>query len=147
MPQHEGKSLADAVIDGARAMFLQLLDSPASRRLFRCNGCRTYFLRERMPKKDTPIKRGSWCVSCKRDGRDRVQRTNESRDQRTKQRIGLAADAWAKWKPDRRHGERAEWVARQVSKRLDGDAIAKNWVTHHTKEIEAEVERRNHAKG
>jgi hypothetical protein len=133
--------------DMAIALFLQMLDSSITAKLFRCDGCGDYFARRRAAKKDTPIFRGSWCASCKRDGRDRVQRTKESRDHRTKQRIEWAADVWPQWKPDRRHGERAEWIARQVSKRLDGDAIAKNWVTHHTKEIEAEVERRKHAKG
>jgi hypothetical protein len=149
MPQHEGKSLADAVIDGARAMFLQLLDSPACRRLFRCNGCGMYFLRERMPKKDTPIKRGSWCARCKREGRDRIRRTEDGRNERTRQMVRLAADAWPLWRQDRRHGERAEWIARKVNKRLQAswNPIAKNWVTGHKDEIEAELERRRHAKG
>ena len=135
--------------DTAIALMLVLLDSPECKRLFRCDGCGTYFMRQRMPKKDTPIKRGSWCASCKRDGRDRVQRTKESRDQRTDRRIELAADAWPRWKPDRRHGERAEWVAEQVNKKLPANAnhIAKNWVTRHQNEIEAEVEGRKHAKG
>lgn len=137
------------VWDAAIALFLQLLDSPSKTRLFRCDGCGTYFFLQRLPRKDTPIKRGSWCANCKRDGRDRARRTNESRNQRTEKLIELAAYEWPRWKQDWRHGERSEWVAKQVNKKLPAIAnhIAKNWVTRHQKEIEAEVERRKHAKG
>lgn len=138
-----------AAYDAAVALFIQLLDSPKRARLFSCDGCRTYFLRQRMPKKDKPIERGSYCENCKREGKDRIRRTEDSRGERTKQMIGLAADVWPQWKQDRRHGERTEWVAQQVNKRRKSnrDRIAKNWVTHHQTEIEAEVERRNDAKG
>lgn len=147
MPWSKGKSLRDAVIDGAMAMFVQLLDSPACRRLFRCDGCGTYFLRKRLPKKGTLIYRGSWCQNCK--GKGSARRTDKSRNNRTEQMVKWAADAWVQWKPDRRHGERAEWIARKVNGRLRGSwsHVAKNWVTRHVKEIEAEAERRKHAKG
>lgn len=147
--RNEGKSLAAAVIDGAMAMCLQLLDSPTCRRLFRCDGCSVYFMRTRAPKKDTPIYHGSYCANCKRKGKDRIRRTEDSRAERTGQMIGLAADVWPQWKQDRRHGERTEWVAQQVNKRRKSNRgrIAKNWVTRHQAEIEAEVERRKHAKG
>jgi hypothetical protein len=145
VPWKEGKSFAASVIDGALAIFVQFLDSPECRRLFRCDGCGTYFMRVREPKKDTPIKRGSWCAKCKGKGGSR--RTDESRKNRKDERVQLAAEVWEQWKRDRRHGERAEWVARKINERLPSgrNHIAKNWVTRHTKEIEAEVERRNHA--
>lgn len=144
--RNEGKSLAAAVIDGAMAMCLQLLDSPACRRLFRCDGCGTYFMRTRAPKKDTPIYHGSYCADCKRKGKDRIRRTVDGRNQRTQKKLKLAADAWAKWTPDHRHGKRSEWVAKQVTAKLQrGETIRVNWVTRHQTEIEAEVERRNHA--
>lgn len=147
LPSSEGKSLCDAVLDGAMAMFLQLLDSQVCRRLFRCDGCGTYFLRKRLPKKGTLIYRGSWCPNCK--GKGSARRTNKSRNKRTEQMVKWAADAWVQWKLDRRHGDRAEWIARKVNGQLRGgwSYIAKNWVTRHVKEIEAEVERRKHAKG
>jgi hypothetical protein len=70
--------------------------------------------------------------------------------------IELAADAWPRWKQNRRHleriqsertrSERAEWIAQRVNERLKhGDHIAKNWVSLHQREIEEKVERRNHA--
>ena len=135
------------VWDTAIALVLLLLDSPERTRLFRCDGCQTYFMRARAPKKNVPIYRGSWCENCK--GKGSARRTETSRDARTKKMVERAADVWANWKQDRRHGERSEWVAEQVNKKLPANAnhIAKNWVTRHQDEIEAEVERREHAKG
>ena len=122
--------------------------SPLRERLSRCDACREYFVRARVPKKDTPIYHGSYCASCKGKGKDRARRTVDSRNQRTQEKIKWAADAWAKWTPDHRHGKRSEWVAEQVTGKLPrGEAIKGNWVTWHRAEIEAEVERRNHAKG
>jgi hypothetical protein len=64
--------------------------------------------------------------------------------------IEWAADNWPKW--TKRSGVRSEWVAEQVNKRVERqpiswDTIKGNWVTWHQAEIEAEVERRNYAKG
>jgi hypothetical protein len=135
------------VLDATTAIFLQLLDSLAPTRLFRCDGCSAYFMRTRAPKKDTPIYHGSYCANCKRKGKDRVRRTVDGRNRRTQQKTELAADAWAEWKPDHRHGQRSEWVAKRVTAKLPrGESIKVNWVTLHQTEIEAEVERRNHAK-
>lgn len=130
--------------DAAVAMLLQLLDSSERTRLFHCDGCGTYFMRARTPKRDVLIYRGSWCVRCK--GKGAAARTEESRKIRTKQMVEWAADAWTEWRPNQpqKYGERAEWVAQRVNKRLPADwsEIARNWVTHHQDEIEAEVERR-----
>jgi hypothetical protein len=142
-----------AAYDAAVALFIQLLDSPKRARLFRCDGCRTYFLRQRMPKKDTPIERGSYCENCKREGKDRIRRTEDSRGERTKQMIRWAADAWVQWKPKRQHGdeERAKWVTWKVNQQMitEGwDPLQKtNWVTRHTNKIQEEVDRRKQAKG
>jgi hypothetical protein len=131
--------------DAATAMFLQLLDSPESTKLFRCDGCGAYFIRTRAPKKDMPIYHGSWCANCK--ARGSAKRTDESRETRTKQKVEWAADIWPLWKPDRRHGNRAEWVAHQVNKQLKASKgrVARNWVTLHQDDIEAELKRRKHA--
>jgi hypothetical protein len=121
--------------------------SPARERLSRCDSCGEYFIRRRAPKRETPIYHGSFCANCK--GKGGVRRTDMTRKSRTKKKVELAADVWPKWKQDRRQGERTEWVAQEVNRRLRAsrDPIAKNWVTRHQTEIEAEVERRNHAKG
>jgi hypothetical protein len=141
------REIMPSALDAATAMFLQLLDSSERTRLFRCDGCGTYFMRERMPKKDAPIKRGSWCIECTDKGGAR--RTDKSRERRTQQMLELAADAREKWKNDRRHGELSEWIVGSVNRGLPASwkPIAKNWVTRHKDEIEAEMNRRNHAKG
>lgn len=140
-------NMLHSAADPATALYLQLLDSPIHARLFRCDWCRAYFVRERAPKRDMPIKRGAWCVDCK--GRGSAKRTVDSRWNRTTQMIGWAVDVWEQWKQDRRHGERSEWVAQQVNNRHKSSRgrIARNWVTRHQAEIEVEVERRKHAKG
>jgi hypothetical protein len=131
----------------ATALYLQMLDSPISARLFRCDGCGAYFARTRAPKKAHPISRGSWCANCK--GKGSARRNENSRDSRTGKMVELAADVWPQWQPERRHrdGERGEWVAHKVNQRQRWKNITANWVTRHTKEIEAEVDRRKHAKG
>jgi hypothetical protein len=130
--------------DVALALFLQLLDSPERTRLFRCDGCGVYFMRTRSPKKDPPIYHGSWCAKCKNKGG--AERTKNSRERRTAELVGWAADAWEQWKDDRKHGPRMEWILNRVNDRLGNyqNHIARNWVTRHKGEIEAEVERRTH---
>ena len=144
-----GKQLAltllNLAFDAAAALFLQLLDSPARTRLFRCDGCQKYFMRTRTPKKDTPLFRGSYCPECK--GKGAARRTTASRNNRTEEMIAWAADVWEQWRQDRRHGEREDWVARKINARLPAsrNPIARNWVTRYRTRIEVEVERRNHA--
>jgi hypothetical protein len=125
--------------------FAKLLDSPFSRQLARCDDCGAYFAYERAPRTD--IKGGIHCASCK--GRDAARRMKSSRDTRTSELVGFAADLWEKWKPKPSFGSRPKWVAEQVNKHLRDSEILKTgrWVTTHLKEIEAEVERRKDAKG
>jgi hypothetical protein len=126
--------------------FARLLDSLSPERLFRCDACGVYFVRARAPRKDTPIYHGTFCAKCKHRGG--VKRVEDRRKQRTAEKIGWAADAWAKWTPSHRHGKRPEWIVAHMNAKLSADEnITINWVTRHQKEIEAEVERRNHAKG
>jgi hypothetical protein len=137
-----------AAYDAAVALFIQLLDSPGRARLARCDDCGTYFLRKRMPKRDTPIKRGSFCPEHKGEGA--AQRTNATRDRRIKQLIELAAKYWPKCKQEGR--ERSEWVAEKMRLALRQNpnaelfqfsSIQGKWATQHQDEIEAEVKRRN----
>jgi hypothetical protein len=125
----------------------RLLDSPTRERLSRCDLCSTYFERRRTPKRNTPIKRGAFCEKCK--SKSGARRTSASREQRTKEMVEWAADRWLNWKP--RHGKKAEWIAEHVNRELDRrhrihHSITGKWVTQNKKSIEAEVERRNHAK-
>lgn len=132
--------------DAAALLFILLLDSPGRARLARCDDCGTYFLRRRTPKKDTPIKRGSFCPEHK--GKGSAKRTEKSRESRKNELIKRAADLWLKWKPARRYGKRSVWVADMVNQDLpDGaEAITGKWVTQNQQKIEAEAEGRNHAK-
>jgi hypothetical protein len=125
--------------------FARLLDSPFSRLLARCDDCGTYFAYERAPRTD--INGGTHCSNCKKFGS--AKRMKSSRDTRTSVLVGFAADVWAEWTPDRRHGKRSDWVAKQVNKRLRDTETPKTgrWVTTRLQEIEAEVERRKHATG
>lgn len=121
--------------------FMGLLESPTRERLSRCDACRTYFVRARAPKKDTPIFRGTFCPHCK--GKASVRRMNATRENRAKHMVELAAEWWPKWKPTHRHGKQSEWVAGKMNKGLGThQQITGKWVTQHGSEIEAEAERR-----
>ena len=50
-----------AARDYATYWFIYLLDSPIRERLSKCEHCGMYFLRERMPRRGHPIKRGAFC--------------------------------------------------------------------------------------
>jgi hypothetical protein len=130
---------AKAALDTAAVLFIRLLGWRGRARLARCDDCGTYFLRKRMPKKETPIYRGSFCPVHK--GKGSAKRTEKSRENKKDQRIKRAADFWLKWKPARRNGERSVWVARQMEAGITG-----KWVTQNRKAIEELLERRkNHA--
>jgi hypothetical protein len=131
VPWKEGKNFVESVMDGAFAMFVQFLDSPECRRLFRCDGCGRYFIRDREPKKDMPIKRGSWCAKCK--GKGGAKRTANSREIRKSALVELAAEAWIRWKPGNRLGERPDWIVKQVNAKMPvgQNPIKINWVTRH----------------
>jgi hypothetical protein len=144
-----GKALQRAR-EHALTHFVSLMDSPSRYRLFRCDVCRLYFVKARMPRKRTLIKTGSHCDHCRNEASKR--RVYVQRDARRTAMIGWAADALVQWKPDRRHGELAIWIARQVNKRLPAgwrpiDQNKTNWFTRYRGEIETEVIRRKHVKG
>ncbi len=133
--------------DYAIAEFYKFLESRCPQRLFKCDECGAYFVRARAPRKETRIRRGAFCEKCKHKGGAR--RTVDSRKRRLQEMIGWAADAWAKWKPGNRFGNRTDWVVQKVNAKLSPNQkrIKVNWVSWHQTEIEIEVERRNHAKG
>lgn len=137
--------------------FAKLLDSPFSRLLTRCDDCKTYFAYERAPRTD--IKGGTHCQNCKKRGS--AKRMESTRAKRTAEMVSFAADVWSLWKPNsRRDSSRSKWIATQVNRRSakiraksgreSGShflTVTGRWVTQHQTEIEAEAERRNHAKG
>lgn len=136
--------------------FASLLDSPFSRLLARCDDCGTYFAYERAPRID--IKGGTHCANCK--GQGSARRMKSTRERRTNELVGFAADVWEQWKPDSRHGPRSRWIAERVNRRTAKieaksgkkseslfSVITGRWVTQHLTEIKAEVERRENAKG
>ena len=141
-----GETLARAR-DHAISEFQKFLESSCPQRLFKCDGCGTYFVRARAPKKETPIYKGTFCeTKCKHKGGAR--RTLESRNRRLLERVGWVADALESWKPTNRHGPKNEWVLERLNKKLgDGNHKKVNFLTKHRVKIEAELERRRNAKG
>jgi hypothetical protein len=141
------KHLVSEARDGAIYRFQQLLDSPGRDLLSRCDGCKAYFVRARAPKKNMPIKHGTFCKGCK--GRGSAKRTSATRDERKQKMVELAADWWPNWPQKKRSGKRSEWVAEMVNKKpvIPGVFITGKWVTQNQRAIEMEVERRENAKG
>jgi hypothetical protein len=134
--------------DYAISEFQKFLASSCPQRLFRCDECGTYFVRARAPRKETTIYHGTFCEKCKHKGGAR--RTDSTRKHRKAQMIEWAAVYWPKWTESK--GKRSEFIATQINAHINKEPdtwpnIAGNWVTRHQTEIEAEVERRNHAKG
>lgn len=136
-------SVLDRARDRATYLFIELLNSPARARLSCCDGCSKYFASDRLPKRATPIQHGRFCANCKNTGGAR--RVEDRRSQRTAEMVGWAADARLRWESAARQGSVEKWMVEQVNiqiRRRRGNHIAKNWVTKHRGEIEAEVERR-----
>ncbi len=128
--------------DCAFFYFKELLDTPGAHRVGRCNNpdCRRYYIRRRLRKAE--IKRGAYCGQC--TGVGSVARTKISRETAKQRLVSLAADYWDAWTQTRRNPERADWVAKQVSKRSTVSITGK-WAIRNLKAIEIELERRKHA--
>lgn len=142
-----------AAPDYATYWFIHLLDSPMRERLSRCEHCGRYFLRERMPKKGCPIKRGMFCKKHRDKARARSMKV--IRIGRTAELVHLAARFWPEGDLRKGYQSRSTWIADRMNAQLpawaseyfqnrDGKARGK-WVTTHQQEIEAEVRRRKHA--
>jgi hypothetical protein len=127
----------------ATLRFIQLLDHPDRERLSRCDGCRSYFLHQRQPKKGIVIKHGTFCRACK--GKGRAKSTKEKRGDRKKQLVQLAARLWVEYADAKHRSGRSEWVVEQMTEQMrrsrrKGQAvpspITKKWVTQNRKPIE-----------
>jgi hypothetical protein len=125
----------------------ELLESPDSCRIGRCDNpeCRRYYLRQRTIEK---ISRGTYCQRCTAAGSKR--RVEAIRDEHKQQLVNLAAGVWERFKASRRFPRKSAWVAARMNRLLPLDMRVHSggkWVTQNRKAIEAEVERRKHAKG
>jgi hypothetical protein len=126
--------------------FARLLDSTSPERLSRCDACLKFFAREKAPKRGAPIYHGTFCCKkCASIGRAR--QIVERRELQKNKKIEWAVDALERWKPEKRFGDKADWIVKNVNAKLPAGQtpIKVNWVTRHLTEIEAEVERRKHA--
>lgn len=123
----------------------ELLDTPGAHRVSLCKNpecSNPYYLRRRVPRK-AEIKRGTYCSNCA--GVGSVGRTRISREARKQKLVNLAAEFWDKWKPERRYGRRADWVATRMNSRSDS-AVTGKWVNQNLEAIELELKRRTNAK-
>jgi len=111
--------------------FSLLLDSKDSRRIARCDKCRSYFAYERTRLRT--VKRGVFCSEHKVVGG--TKRKQESR----KTRFDSAAQAWIQWEAKRRRLGQKRWIADEVNKR-HGTSYGVRWVTQNLAEIQNRVE-------
>jgi hypothetical protein len=121
----------------ATFFFVSLLDSPTRERLFRCDACRTYFVRARAPKEGTPIFRGVFCSLCKASGS--AKRNDVHRNKQTSEMVKVAASVWNKWRQSRNHPDQRQWISEQINKQC-GTLIKRKWVSQHLTEILEQVE-------
>jgi hypothetical protein len=127
---------------------VQLLDSPYSHYLERCQNaeCRRYYVRQRLRKSE--ILRGTYCGNCSVVGS--TVRMNISRELRKRTLIGMAAEVWPlEWKPKRGYRKLSDWVAAEMKKKKANRpvTVTGKWVTQNREAIEIEVERRKNGKG
>jgi hypothetical protein len=128
--------------DHAIALFVKLLESECPQRIFRCDNCGRYSVRERKPR--GIIKNGAYCKDCKPAGR--VRAIEEKRKAQTNEMLNAAAEVWAQWNYSRRNPDQREWVAKQVSERCKHlDPIKRNWVSRNLTRILELAEGKNHA--
>lgn len=148
-------SLLERAREHARAFFAMLMDSPSRYRIFRCENCRSYYLKNRTPKGNRPIKRGRYCDLCK--GEASKRRVKEARERRMAQMLHWAVDAkvqWAadgltvvRWKQKNRSATEVEWIVKIINANLkieNLDPIRSNWVNWNSEKIEELWNRRSH---
>lgn len=118
--------------------FSLLLNSKDSRRIARCDECKSYFAYERSRLRT--VKRGVFCPKHKVVGG--TKRKQESR----KTRFDSAAQAWIEWEAKRRHLGQKQWVAAEVNKR-HGTNYGVRWISQNLTKIQERVEALRNAKG
>ncbi|HZY60887.1 MAG TPA: hypothetical protein VFE38_00065 [Edaphobacter sp.] len=129
----------------ATSWFSRLLDNEARYKLFRCDNCMRYFVRNSAPRKGQYIKRGAFCEQCKNIG---GAKRNEVRRRGIQgMRIDAAVEWWTKYPKTREPFE--QWVIEKINRALKkkgiNEPVKRNWLTRNRAQIEAEMERRKHA--
>jgi hypothetical protein len=117
--------------------FSELLNSPFSRHLSRCDNCKSYFVYQRARLRT--VTHGVFCPAC--EGKASVKRTEISRSKR----LDTAAKAWLEWESGRKRPVPPEWVADRVNK-AHGTAFGRRWVSQNLIEIQKRVEALRNAK-
>ena len=118
--------------------FSRLLNSPDSRRIARCDGCKAYFAYERTRLRE--VKRGVYCARPDCKTKASVKRTKASRNER----IETAATGALEWTPEK-PTDRAQWIADRVSEK-HSITVGRRWVSQHSPEIQERVEALRNAK-
>ena len=111
--------------------FSQLLNSPYSRHISRCDHCKRYFAYERARLRT--VKHGVFCPA--HDAKASVKRTAISRAKR----LETAAKAWIELESRRKGTVQLEWVAEQVNKEHQ-TAFGRRWVSQNLPKILEKVE-------
>lgn len=147
VPLRKRGSMAAQLRDSAKLVFINLLKSPNRYKLFRCDHCGLYDLRQREPREETL--HGTFCDTCKKTSTPSAERTEASRNDRLLILAELAAKWWPKWS-SKENPSRSKWIAKKMTDSGLPNwqpSITGNWVTRHVKEIEAalEADRRKHA--
>jgi hypothetical protein len=125
--------------------FSQLLDSPYSRHISRCDYCKSYFAYRRARLRT--VKHGVFCPDC--EAKASVKRTEVSRSNAKTPLIETAAQKWIEWEAKSRHLAQAQWVAYEVNKR-HSTRYGARWVTQNWNKngnIQKRVEELRNAKG
>ncbi len=117
--------------------FVHLLDSPYSRHLARCDGCKKYFgyARARL----RTVKHGVFCKDCA--SMSSGSRTVASRSKW----LDTAARAWIEWESKRRSKDRDQWTYDSVNK-AHRKSFGKRWISQNLKEIQKRAEALRNAK-
>jgi hypothetical protein len=126
--------------DYATLWFSRLMDSESSRRLFRCEHCKAYFVRNNAPRKGIAIKRGTFCESCRNTGG--LRRNTDRRGFIQRERLNAAATWLPKYTKTNRDGPLKEWLAKKLNEAMEAkgiraDPITSLWVARYWHEIEA----------
>lgn len=122
--------------------FAQLLNSPYSSYLTRCDECRRYFAYAR--KRLTKSKRGVYCSHCGRAAH--VDRVEATRKEAKEKMLHAAAVAWNEWRLSYRSPEQRAHVAKHVNKAC-GTHIQRKWVSQNLIKIQERAEALRNAKG
>jgi len=118
---------------------VRFLNSPTKYKISRCDHCKDYFMKKRVPRSGTVNKRGAFCSNPKCRTRGSVNRTNASRDVRMDKLVSTAAMFWPHFKATKLRPNRSKWVADKVNQALrlkEEKRKTGNWVTRHENDIE-----------